>query len=179
MNKHQNLAATGCVLCLLSLATWLGCGSSDSSTSKSATMTDSESASPAPKTPPPPPPPPPSEASKETPKDASQETPAKTSTKAAVGVGAKGRYDTSGPASVITVPVASLFSTKERLAFEIQIPQAMNLFKASEGRAPKSHEEFMERIIKEQRIQLPELPEGERYRYDPKSEQLMVDRPAP
>jgi len=65
------------------------------------------------------------------------------------------------------------------IAFRIEIPQAMKLFKATEDRAPKSHEEFMERIIKENHITLPLLPEGHRYRYDPKTEQLMVEQPAP
>ena len=54
----------------------------------------------------------------------------------------------------------------------------MALFKATEGRAPKTHEEFMERIIKAGTIKLPELPEGHRYRYDPQTEQLMVEQPA-
>ncbi|MEN6406232.1 MAG: hypothetical protein ABFC77_07165 [Thermoguttaceae bacterium] len=168
MNKNRNLAAVGCVLGLLSLAAWLGCGPSEPTSTPAVSPTAPSVESPSPKAPPPPPP---SETLKETPKT--------TSTKAAVGAGVKGHYDTTGPASIITVPVASLFTTKERIAFEIQIPQAMSLFKASEGRAPKSHEEFMERIIQEQRIPLPELPEGDRYRYDPKTEQLMVDRPAP
>ena len=55
----------------------------------------------------------------------------------------------------------------------------MKLFKASEDRAPKSHEEFMEKIIKANNIHLPELPDGQRYQYDPKTEQLMVESPAP
>ena len=98
--------------------------------------------------------------------------------KAEVGVGEKGHYDTTGPASIITVPVASLFTVRERLAFDVKIPEAMKLFKATEGRAPKSHEEFMERIVKENNITLPELPPENRYLYDPKTEQLMVQQPS-
>ena len=80
---------------------------------------------------------------------------------------------------VIATPAASLWAVRERMVFEVQIPEAMKLFKATEDRAPKSHEEFMEKIIKANNIHLPELPEGDRYRYDPKTEQLMVESPAP
>jgi hypothetical protein len=53
----------------------------------------------------------------------------------------------------------------------------MQLFKATEDRNPKSHEEFMEKIIKANQIHLPELWEGETYRYDPKTGELWVDPP--
>ena len=36
----------------------------------------------------------------------------------------------------------------------------------------------MQKIIKENQIKLPELPFGQRYVYDPKKEQLMVEKPA-
>ena len=35
------------------------------------------------------------------------------------------------------------------------------------------------KIIKANNIHLPELPDGDRYMYDPKTEQLMVESPAP
>ena len=91
-------------------------------------------------------------------------------------MGEKGRG--YGP-GVVATPVASYFNMRERIAFDIQLPEAMKLFKAAEDRAPKTHEEFMERIIKEQHINLPTLPEGERYMYDPKTQQLMVLQPRP
>jgi hypothetical protein len=96
--------------------------------------------------------------------------------KAEKGVGAKGRGYGEG---VVATPVATYFAVRERIAFDIQIPHAMNLFKAAEGRAPKTHEEFMEKIVKENQINLPKLPEGDRYIYDPKQEQLMVEQAAP
>ena len=37
----------------------------------------------------------------------------------------------------------------------------------------------MEKIIKANQIKLPDLPEGDRYQYDPKTEQLMVESPKP
>lgn len=103
-------------------------------------------------------------------------TPAPLAVKADSGVGAKGQG--YGP-GIITTPVATYFRAKEQIAFRIQIPDAMRLYKALNGHAPKTHEEFMEKIIKENRIQLPELPPGHRYRYYPQQEELMVEHPAP
>ena len=37
----------------------------------------------------------------------------------------------------------------------------------------------MEKIIKENMIKLPELPEGHKYVYDPMLKTLMVEKPAP
>lgn len=111
-----------------------------------------------PPTPPPPPPPPP------------------TAVKADSGVGAKGQG--YGP-GIITTPVATYFRAQEQIVFRIQIPDAMRLYKATNGHAPKTHEEFMEKIVNENRIRLPELPPGHRYRYYPDREELMVEHPAP
>jgi hypothetical protein len=93
-----------------------------------------------------------------------------------VGAGAKGRGYGVGP---IVTPIASYFAMRERLAYDIQIPEAMKLFKATEDRVPKSHDEFMQRIIKDNHITLPLLPEGQRYLYDPQRGELMVEQPAP
>jgi hypothetical protein len=135
---------------MLGAALLLGCSRSEPAAQPAAAP------QPAVNVPPPPPPPPPK--------------------KAEMGVGKKGRGYGRG---VVATPIASLFAVRERLAFDIQIPEAMKLFKANEDRAPKSHEEFMERIVKENHITLPLLPEGDRYQYDPKTEQLMVEQPAP
>ena len=53
--------------------------------------------------------------------------------KAEVGVGEKGRDYGQG---IVATPAATLFAAKERLVFEVQIPQAMQLFKATENRVP-------------------------------------------
>ena len=95
--------------------------------------------------------------------------------KAAVGVGKKGRGYGQG---FVATPIASLFAFRERKVFDIEIPKAMQIFKALEDRAPKDHEEFMEKIIKANHIKLPELPDEHRYQYDPETELLMVLRPA-
>jgi hypothetical protein len=59
------------------------------------------------------------------------------------------------------------------------IAHALNLFQASEGRYPDSHEEFMTRIIQENNIRLPVLPGGKKYQYDVAHHELVVvDAPA-
>lgn len=98
---------------------------------------------------------------------------------AGVGSGIKGRsLDSPDVVQAIAQPAKSYFATKERVVFEIQIPHALNLYKATEGTAPASHEEFMEKIVAANQIPLPALPPGHRYVYDPTTEQLMVEKPA-
>ncbi len=96
---------------------------------------------------------------------------------AGVGVGAKGQ-NYGGP-GFVTTPVEAYFRTEERIAFEVQIPKAMQLYKAEHNnKGPKSHQEFMSIIIRENGVRLPELPAGEEYVYDPATEQLFVKKPA-
>ncbi|MFM8252040.1 MAG: hypothetical protein ACKOBW_10640 [Planctomycetota bacterium] len=95
---------------------------------------------------------------------------------AAAGVGIKGRSLDQHEGLIVT-PAKTFFTAKERIAFEIAVPHALNLYKALNGEAPKSQEEFMAKIVTENNIQLPKLPEGHRYVYDPATEQLLVERP--
>ncbi len=114
----------------------------------------------------------------ETPEAETPEAPADDANveRAAVGVGAKGR-DYGGP-GFVTTPVETFFRTGDRIAFEIQIPNAMKIYKAEHNnKGPKTHEEFMDIIIKENAVQLPELPAGDSFLYDPKTEELMVKHP--
>jgi hypothetical protein len=78
---------------------------------------------------------------------------------------------------VIAQPVRSLFAVEQRLIYD-SVVYAVKLYKAEHGNAPKTHEEFMEKIIKANNIKLPELPEGHRYIWVPEEEQLYVERPA-
>src|SRR5687768_15163128 len=98
--------------------------------------------------------------------------------KAGKGSGKQGRLldDHEG---IHVTPIKALFSTKEFIAYEIQVKHALNLYEAYEGRAPKDHDEFMEKIIKANMIELPVLPDGHKYVYDPMLETLMVEKPAP
>jgi hypothetical protein len=94
--------------------------------------------------------------------------------KAQVGVGEKGRDLGTG---FVSTPVKAYFLTKERLVFEIQVPQAMQLWEATNGRKPKSHDEFMKEIIEFNRIPLPQLPADSHYVYNPETAELMVEHP--
>ena len=79
------------------------------------------------------------------------------------GVGRQGRDYERGP---VSTPIKAMFTTKQRLQL-LPIAQAMNVYKAMNGHFPKTHDDFMEKIIRDNGIQLPELPEGYQYVYDP------------
>jgi len=92
---------------------------------------------------------------------------------AKAGVGKKGRNYGGG---IISEPVHQYFHQSQRIEF-MKITGAMKMYKGEHGYFPKTEEEFMSKIVKFNSIELPELPEGERYVYDPKSGELMVERP--
>ena len=97
---------------------------------------------------------------------------------AEVGVGKKGQSlkDEKGIGGMIAQPARTLFAVEQRAVFDIQIPSAVKLFEATEGRKPKSHDEYMAMIIKANQIKLPELPPGQTYVYDPQVGELMVQK---
>lgn len=97
--------------------------------------------------------------------------------KAETGVGIAGRslQQEQGIGKMIAQPAATLFTVREKVVFEIQLPQAVALFQASEGRLPNSHEEYFEKIIDANRINLPKLPAGQTYRYRPDLGELWVE----
>lgn len=95
---------------------------------------------------------------------------------ASVGSGTKSNIVQGG--GIISEPVRAFFRTGERVVFEITIPNAMKTFKAmNNDKGPKDHEEFMAKIIQENNIELPSLPERHSYKYDPQTEGLNVLRP--
>lgn len=93
---------------------------------------------------------------------------------AGVGVGDRGQGYGNDP---ITLPAATYWKAQEKIAFEVSIPHALQLYKAlnPDGKGPVSHEAFMQDVIAANRIELPRLPEGKQYRYDPQTETLFVD----
>ncbi len=98
---------------------------------------------------------------------------------AEVGVGVEGQSlkNETGIGKIIAQPAMTLFQTKQKVVFEIQIPQALELFRAGEGNGefPKSHQEFMTKVIKANNIALPKLPEGQVYKYRVEEHQLWVE----
>lgn len=103
--------------------------------------------------------------------------PVETETVAAeAGVGKEGQK-LKGKEGVMITPIKALFNTKQRVAFEFKVEPALRLYEAEKGYRPKTHEEFMDKIIKFNQIELPELPAGHEYVYDPAKGELMVKRP--
>ena len=56
----------------------------------------------------------------------------------------------------------------------LQIKQSVEMFRAVEGRYPKSHEEFMEKVIKANGIKLPAPVTTAEYQYDVENHELLV-----
>ena len=96
--------------------------------------------------------------------------------KAEAGVGKEGQK-LKGKEGILITPVKTLFNTKQRIEFEFRLEPALRLYEGANGHRPKTHEEFMEKIIKFNNIKLPELPAGQEYVYDPAKGELMVKRP--
>jgi hypothetical protein len=88
------------------------------------------------------------------------------------GVGEKGHL----PEGMLTSSGNAYWRSQAKIAFA-QVAHDIQLFKARTGKAPQSHEEFMKEIIEPAQIKLPQLPPGQRYIYQPETEQLMIERP--
>jgi hypothetical protein len=93
--------------------------------------------------------------------------------KADVGMGKKGHYGKG----FITTPLSTYWRSKEAIAFRIQVPKALSLYRATNGYFPKTQEEFVREILEPNQIKLPELPDDHRYVYDPETGELQVERP--
>lgn len=92
-------------------------------------------------------------------------------TPAAAGVGKKGQGYGGG---LVSEPARQYFRIRERVVFQVQIPQALNAYKAIHGKPPQTHDEFMAAIIKENDIQLPDLQPGKKYLFDSEKGELMI-----
>ena len=71
--------------------------------------------------------------------------------------------------------IASARNFMEDRILDAQIQKTLQLYVAgNDGKFPKTNDEYMEHIIKEGMIQLPELPQGKEYFYDPSDHELKV-----
>lgn len=95
---------------------------------------------------------------------------------AEAGVGKKGQ-SLKNDTGMVVEPVKQLIKFEQKAIFDFTIKPTLEAYKALNGTYPKSHEEFMEKIITENNIQLPELPAGQKYVFDPETGLLMVERP--
>ncbi len=66
-----------------------------------------------------------------------------------------------------------MFQAEQQILF-MKADQALRAFEIIHSRYPQSHQEYMEQVIRGNGLTLPELPEGQRYEYDPQLRQLMV-----
>ena len=171
-----------CIPFALAIGILAGCDESASDKAPASPATPPAAATAQKPVPPPPPPPPPPESTKPGTPPAAAATnapetppPGMTAEKADVGSGDKGRGYGEG---FIATPVATYFAARERIMFTIQIPEFIQAFKFEHDmKGPKSNEEFMEKIIKKNHVQLPTLPPGYKYWYDAKDGELKVLRP--
>lgn len=107
--------------------------------------------------------------------EAPQPTPQPERRKAEAGVTGRGNYGSGFGGGLGTTALSTRVRVQEKLEF-LQVDDALRLYKASNGELPKSHEEFMEKIIKANQIHLPQLQPGDKYIYDPEKGQLMVEK---
>ena len=82
---------------------------------------------------------------------------------AEVGFGEKGHYDSQ---DYISVVVSSQFRAIESLTLS-RIANAMQTYKAINGYYPKTDEVYFKEVIEANGIALPDLPDGQKYGYDP------------
>lgn len=79
--------------------------------------------------------------------------------------------DTSSPLHAMT---AGAYKNAAGRIAQMGIAHAVALFNAEHGRYPKDHEEFMEKIIKANSMELPVLPGKLRYQYDVENHELKI-----
>ena len=95
--------------------------------------------------------------------------------KAEAGATGRGNYGSGFGGGLGTTALSTYVRVQERAGY-LQVDQALNLYKGEHGELPKSHEEFMEKIVKANQIKLPELQPDARYVYDPEKGELMIER---
>lgn len=81
-------------------------------------------------------------------------------------------------ATPIVGPMAAYGPLMEQIS-KMGVQRALDFFNAANGRYPKDHEEFMEKIIRENDIRLPVLPGGSKYQYDVENHELVVVKAGP
>ncbi|MFO0941013.1 MAG: hypothetical protein U0930_09610 [Pirellulales bacterium] len=96
---------------------------------------------------------------------------AQRATSAVCKSGAKLR-DNNDAQKIVTGAPGVLLDVKLDTVFNIQIPQALQLFKASEGKVPKNHADFVAKVLEPNNLKLPELIDGMVYQFNPEREEL-------
>jgi hypothetical protein len=73
----------------------------------------------------------------------------------------------------VTAPIRALVRTRERVKF-IEVDHALKIHRALNGDI-KDTDQFMNEIVKANGLTLPDLPAGDKYYFDPKTQALMVE----
>lgn len=76
----------------------------------------------------------------------------------------------------VTGPLSAYGPMAEKVSI-LAVDQAIQIFNAIEGRYPKDHAEFMEKVIRANGIKLPVLPYHGEYRYNEQKHELIVVYP--
>ncbi|QDT00131.1 hypothetical protein [Adhaeretor mobilis] len=84
----------------------------------------------------------------------------------------KGRKSKAAGSYLGSVAHAHFWAKHELI--RIQLQNQMNVFNAINDRWPKDWEEYQKEIVKPLGIELPELPEGQEFVYDPEDHELKV-----
>lgn len=74
---------------------------------------------------------------------------------------------------IVRAPLAGYGSAISDIS-KLQIKRMVDLYRAETGDYPKSHQEFMEKIVRRHQIELPVLPGGRQYQYDVDKHELIV-----
>jgi hypothetical protein len=85
----------------------------------------------------------------------------------------KYRNTVQGPLRYYGAMASARMVIKDQLLWA-QIKKSVDLFEATNSRYPKDTEEFMDVIIAENMIELPELPDGQEYFFDPTDHELKI-----
>jgi hypothetical protein len=83
------------------------------------------------------------------------------------------RNTIEGPMSYYGAIASARMVMKDRILYA-QIRKSTDLFEATNSRYPKDTAEFMDKIINENMIELPELPPNQEYFYDPTDHELKI-----
>ncbi len=89
----------------------------------------------------------------------------------------KGQDEPTNPVGkIIRTPINSLFRAQDRIK-AIQIDKQVQLDKLQNG-PYKDAQDYINRVLTPLQIKLPDLGPGERFVFDPETDQLFVEKPA-
>ena len=83
-----------------------------------------------------------------------------------------GKMESTNPLNPLA-PMKAYKPAVEKI-MKLQVQQALNLYNATEGNYPKTHEEFMEKVVKPYGVKLAKLPGDWVYQYDVANHELVV-----